>query len=602
MLYFRFFILISILFLQTSFAQNKKIQGYLLSTPANQDVVLLQVKNQSSKVKELSLGINQEFKINSTLPSLSEKKILIECRQKGNDQEVPPLTLWVDGQRFPFPKISKSDGNHNEENPIIWIDKEFSQSTEYEMLQAVKKIHGTTPLRIDTKEFPTHLSSIGKSPLIITSLSAFLNLSAQQKQNLKSAIYAGSTLLIAVGDGAGDEHSLQGFSGVKLGNINPPEDGYSVKIPSYRELFLDQQSIELVVNKGNTDTASNEDKSKPLLTENQLGLGRVRVLSIRLNHLLSSQLYRVAFSLNSPHEWDRDILSKGENKKEKEKEALLPLPTYQKIPRPGFEQLSHWLDDRFEPLNATEHLFQSQIIYIFLIAFILFQIAKRSVIYLGIAFICLLIIAFTSIPVNEKLQTHKAKLLYLPMEEGALVLGMIDLSFFYQGEQFKEIKTTEQASMVIPQISLLETQTQGLCLIHELELKLDDQQQAQAQDEVDMAITLSDQGLEQTKIEYTEEDELQKVETKDYYHSSWFLKGQLGSRQRIKFIATVNHIPAQQDQSITITSDGPWKGLELKALASPNPHDFLLPALLNKTEAWLVPQSKIQKFKPLELN
>jgi hypothetical protein len=640
---------------------NKKIKDYLLSTPGYQDVALLSFKNQNTKGKEIKIGIQDSLLVKSEVKGLSQKSFLIECRQKSASQEVPKFQFSLDGQFYQLPKIMKYDGDENTENPIIWIDLAFNQSSEYEMQQAVKKVHGILPIRISEDQFPTHFSVMSKAPLIIIGINTFLKLNDDQKQILKASVFAGAMLLIAVGDSIGQSNTLAGFSDIQLGGVEPPEDGYSSRVSSHRALFVGSNSRNLVIMDKTLDENGQYGNPKTLIAESPLGMGKVRVVGVRLNQLLSSQLYKVAFLLTLPETWKADLLNQDSLKKEKNKQKEeLTTVRYEKVQQPNFEQLSNWLNHRFEPLSATPHLFHSKLFYMIIIAIFLYMISKRSVIYLGITFLSILVIAFSNVPLSSKIQTHQAKLIYLPMDEGAVVLGMMDINFYYQGEQMKTLNLPFKGSQIQPQISLLETQTQGLCLLHEaIDLNpsnLEDHPSQNPDDQTDEGANVDERSntipinhvnsnadfvdevnqnkdqsntdaevskgvstvelqahLQGSKIENLEHSTTMKIEyEEDYdygnqsqkvsYLTTWFLNGQLGTRQRIKFIAIVDHIPQALDQTITITSEGPWKGSKLTTLMPPNLKTLPIPSEIQKIEAWQIEAKQAKPFKPLILN
>jgi hypothetical protein len=633
-----FFFIVILMGVTPLFAQsNKKIKDYLLSTPGYQDVALLSFKNQNTKGKEIKIGIEDSLLIKSEVKGLSQKNFLIECRQKSASQEVPKFQFSLDGQFYQLPKIMKYDGDENTENPIIWIDLAFNQSSEYEMQQAVKKVHGISPIRISEDQFPTHFSVMSKAPLIIIGINTFLKLNDEQKQILKASVFAGAMLLIAVGDSIGQSNTLAGFSDIQLGGVEPPEDGYSSRVSSHRALFVGPNSRNLVIMDKTLDENGQYGNPKTLIAESPLGMGKVRVVGVRLNQLLSSQLYKAAFLLTPPETWKADLLNQDSLKKDKDKDKdkhkeELTTSRYEKVQQPNFEQLSNWLDHRFEPLSATPHLFHSKLFYMIIIAIFLYMISKRSVIYLGITFLSVLVIAFSNVPLSSKIQTHQAKLIYLPMDEGAVVLGMMDINFYYQGEQMKTLNLPFKSSKIQPQISLLETQTQGLCLLHEAidldPLSSKDHQSQNFVDEVNQNKDQSDTDadvskgvstvelqahLQGSKIENLEHSTTMKIEyEEDYdygnqsqkvsYLTTWFLNGQLGTRQRIKFIAIVDHIPQALDQSITMTSEGPWKGSKLTTLMPPNLKTLPIPSEIQKIEAWQIEAKQAKPFKPLILN
>jgi hypothetical protein len=649
-----FFFIVILMVNHSLFAQsNKKIKDYLLSTPGYQDVALLSFKNQNTKSKEIKIGIQDSLLVKSEVKGLSQKNFLIECRQKSASQAVPKFQFLLDGQFYQLPQMMKYDGDENTENPIIWIDLAFNQSSEYEMQQAVKKVHGILPIRISEDQFPTHFSVLSKSPLIIIGINTFLKLNDDQKQILKASVFAGAMLLIAVGDSIGQANTLAGFSDIQLGGVEPPEDGYSSRVSSHRALFVGPNSRNLVIMDKTLDENGQYGNPKTLIAESPLGMGKVRVVGVRLNQLLSSHLYKAAFLLTPPETWKADLLNQDSLKKEKEKDKQkeeLTTPKYEKVQQPNFEQLSNWLDHRFEPLSATPHLFHSKLFYMIIISIFLYMISKRSVIYLGITFLSVLLIAFSNVPLSSKIQTHQAKLIYLPMDEGAVVLGMMDINFYYQGEQMKTLNLPLKSSQIQPQISLLETQTQGLCLLHEaIDLdpfhpetnqpqNADDQSNTiainhvtshvdsvdevnQNKEQIDTDADVSKgvstvelqahlQGNTSTNLEHSTTMKIEYEEDYDYgnqsqkvnYLTTWFLNGQLGTRQRIKFIAIVDQIPQALDQTLTITSEGPWKGSKMTTLMPPNLKSLPIPSEIQKIEAWQIEAKQAKSFKPLILN
>jgi hypothetical protein len=207
-----------------------------------------------------------------------------------------------------------------------------------------------------------------------------------------------------------------------------------------------------------------------------------------------------------------------------------------------------------------------------------------------------------------------------------------------------------KSSQIQPQISLLETQTQGLCLLHEaIDLdpfhpetnqpqNADDQSNTiainhvtshvdsvdevnQNKEQIDTDADVSKgvstvelqahlQGNTSTNLEHSTTMKIEYEEDYDYgnqsqkvnYLTTWFLNGQLGTRQRIKFIAIVDQIPQALDQTLTITSEGPWKGSKMTTLMPPNLKSLPIPSEIQKIEAWQIEAKQAKSFKPLILN
>jgi hypothetical protein len=341
------------------------------------------------------------------------------------------------------------------------------------------------------------------------SLKAFQSLSDQQRMILKASIAGGATLLIGTGDMTGSAKHLSEFSEVVLGDVNQPNRtllNHLMRVPSYRTLYVRGRVYPLVVSEG-----------IPILTESPLGMGKVRVLAIKLKDLTPGLVAKMALQVDQK-----------------------PL-----------KQLTQWLDLIAPPLTSPPYLLTHHLWILLLLIPLLFSTAKGRFLHLSGCIVGWVILSFFQSPLRDPTLVNRAYQVYLPLDQGAIVFGQIDLSSFIRGARLE--KAFDH------QISLVSTETQGACLIHE--------------------------------------------ESLDIPQSWWVIESSVGERQRFKYMAYLETMPrpkykkeATKQIKLPNWPRGPWSGVGLRPLA-PLARDLPMYSELDHLEAWQILSEQI-KFNP----
>ncbi|MEE2644361.1 MAG: hypothetical protein VYD19_05460 [Myxococcota bacterium] len=225
---------------------------------------------------------------------------------------------------------------------------------------------------------------------------------------------------------------------------------------------------------------------------------------------------------------------------------LNPGATTQKIFSIGAhqqEQLSAWIEGMMPPLSPPPHLLKGRLFWLILLLPLIFLFSRgRWRLLLGGGAVWLLL-ALLEMPVNAPLQIERAQLLYIPLNRGGVVLGQLDLSFYQRGIQ------SIPGSRSGIQSVLLDTPSEGACQIHALD----------------------------------------SLGGEDW----WLMQGQVGERQRFRFIASVETIPPPLPDlppaRLPSWPPGPWSGAPLQELSAAV-QDLPLALPIRSVQAWRLPQ------------
>ena len=493
-------ILILCLIGRTGFAKEPVFK-YHLSNIGDQGSVLLSIDNATTSYKQFSFGPKRGAHFERDLSPFEGARFLIQCHKRGDLQSHPELSLFLgSSQEWIPPFVVRSSDPKN----VIWIEAErkYRQTLEPLFISAIHGLHGKAPISINASAFPTHLSALTRTSLIMTSLSTFSSLSDERRQVLKTIVAAGATLVIGTGEMGGDDKVLNGFSPVALGDVNSNSGALlanMMRVPSYRTIYMKRGVYPLVM----ADEA-------PILVESRLGMGRVRVLAVKMNALTPGPISAAALTLDErPH-----------------------------------QQLYQWLDMSMPPLTAPPRLLTNHFWILLLLIPLLFWAARgRPLVILSVSLLWTLV-AFVRTPLYDETYISRAHMLYLPLDEGALVFGQVDVNSFRKGARSVQAHPMS--------FGLISTETEGACLIHE------------------------------------EKGEDQPVE------SWWVFDSEVGERQRFKYISYVNRTPRDTPhvaaQMIPQWPKGPWSGVRLEPL-SPILFDLPLRSDLDHIKAWRLPST-----------
>ena len=483
-------------------------QYYTLSSVGDRGVVELEINNPSTFEKQASFGPEEGEGFEWTLNRFQKRHYLLQCVQKNETQKAPRFHLTVDERKQDIPTFAVQTQHAKH---IIWVEqkKNYRSGLERSVKKAIQSIHNMQPVILSLDQFPTHLSSLARTSLIMMSLKVFQSLSDQQRMILKASVAGGATLLIGTGDMTGNRKYLSEFSEVVLGEVNQPNRAllnHLMRVPSYRTLYVRDQVYPLILADG-----------VPILTENTLGMGKVRVLAVKLNDLTPGIISDLALQVDQ---------------------------------RP-LEQLTQWLDLIAPPLTAPPYLLTHHLWLLLLFIPFIFSFAKGRLYHLSLLMLAWVILSFFQSPLRDPTLVNRAYQIYLPLDQGAMVFGQIDLSSF--------IKGTRLEAAFDHQISLVSTETQGACLIHE--------------------------------------------KSQNSPKTWWMIESSVGERQRFKYMAYLDTMPRPKYKNpetkqiqLPTWPRGPWSGLGLRPL-SPLVRDLPMYSELDHLEAWQILKEQL-KFVP----
>ena len=506
----------------------KVYDPYQITSHGDQSTIQIQVSNFGSKERDFLFGPSNGNRVVEHIPAFGSQRYLLQCLKRNDVQDMPPLEFNLGGVKADF-----YDWVTRSEDPrkIIWNRGSLQSSNQikWPLKKALTNIYNRPIRSVRTTSFVPLASAWSRAEIFLTSLKALSELSEEQLRILKMTVTGGSTLVIGTGDMEGDEHLLQQFISVGLGQVKATGGALLQQLPrvsSYRSLYPNLGSYPIVI----TD-------NEPIAIESQLGLGKVRVLAVRLNELTPSDIS------------NRILKSSWEAR----------------------DQLEEWLDLSMPPLTQPPRLLNDQVWLILFIIPLLFIFAKGSwQRVLGIAGLWLTI-AFLRPPLFDPTSISRAHLLYIPMDEGAMVLAQVDLNSFDRGGRSEIVKSE--------QFSIISTETQGACYIQPV---------IETNEESIAGLTDRSGKMSTSKLGW------------------WIIDSELGERQRFKYLAYVPRIPRHaegvENEFISEWPLGPWSGAQIEPL-SLIAKDLPIPADLSAVKAWRLPgNSMAEKVPPLVFN
>ena len=389
-----------------------------LSTPGDQSAVKLKVTNFASTPKSFKFGVVNGRFTEETLKAYQSREYLLQCLKRSIVQSIPQLEFMLGDQQVQFWELTT---RHSDPLKIIWNRgaPQNSNQLKWPLRSALKKIYDEPIHSVKSGDFLPVLSAWARTELFLTSLKALSDLSEEQQFVLKMMVTAGTTLVIGTGDVEGSDELLQRFTPVSLGEVKSTGGALLEQLPrvsSYRALFPRSGAYPLI----NTD-------GEPIAVESQLGLGRVRVLAVRLNELTTSEAAELVLQ--------SDLRSR--------------------------RQLEEWLDLAMPPLTESPRLLSDQVWILLLMIPLLFIAARGRSRYLLVGGGIWITLALIRPPLFVPTSIRRAHLLYIPMDSGAVVIGQADLNSFGRGGRPEHLNT--------PDVALISTETEGACLIHGLQ-------------------------------------------------------------------------------------------------------------------------------------
>lgn len=503
-----------------NFAHARGYDPYQISSLSDQSSIQIEVKNFGSVERAFKFGPQNGELIERQIKAYGAHRYQIQCLKRNDVQATPQLKFFL-GETEDKENAEFHDWVARSEDPkkVIWNtgslqnNNQMKWSLRKTLNQLFKRPIRT--VRVDT--FISQMSAWTRAEIFLTSLKALGDLSENQISILKMMVSSGMTLVIGTGDMEGDERLIQRFSPVSLGKVMTTSGALLEQLPrvsSYRRLFPRGEAQPMMIADGET-----------IATESQLGLGRVRVLAVRLNEITSGEAATQLLS----SDWR------------------------------ARKQLEEWLDLTMPPLTESPRLLSDSVWYLLLLIPFMFWYSAGRWRYILMSAILWQIANIVYPPLFASTSIRRAHMLYIPMDEGAVILAQVDLNSFDRGGRAEKVSAS--------QLALISSETAGACLIHNL---------AQLNASVDSS----------EKASVLNQDEENKGNT------WWVIDSDLGKRQRFKYIAYASKIPRShlniEDEVLSEWPPGPWSGATIEALA-PIQADLPIAADLGGVKAWRIP-------------
>ena len=395
---------------------------YQISSPGDQSTARLRVSNLGSVPREFKLGPRDGQRATQTLVAYESRDYLVQCLRRNDTQLIPELefTLGKRDQSFD-PWIT------HESDPlrIVWNRgaPQNSNRLKWPLRSLLMQMYHQKPRVTRSDSFLSEISAWSHTQLFMTSLKALSDLKPHQRFTIKMMVAMGVTLVIGTGDVEGEEQLLQEFVAVGLGEVKSSEGALLELLPrasSYRRLFARSGVYPLVIADG-----------EPIALESEFGLGRVRVVAVRLNEITRGEVARQLFK--------SDLRAK--------------------------HQLREWLDLSMPPISAPHRLLHDRVWLLIIIIPLIFLLSRREWKLIALGSVVWVTIALIRPPLFAPTSIRQANLLYIPMrtndaQEGAIVFGQIDLNSFDRGGRVQRFNRSH--------VSLISAETQGACLMHTL--------------------------------------------------------------------------------------------------------------------------------------
>ncbi|MCK6571844.1 hypothetical protein L6V77_12210 [Myxococcota bacterium] len=307
-----------------------------------------------------------------------------------DDEAARALVVALDRQRFSvtIPPIDFREGL-----PAVWIgDEARGAATLGAALEAagIRRV-----LRHPVAEMPRSFSALRFAPFLVAAAPDFARLDARQRSAVEQAVAAGGTLVLATGEGGLEPDLLRRWLGVTLGGIEHPGPAARAAVPravTLRQLGRTPEgpAAPLV-----------EADGLALVIESPFGLGRVRILAHALDELEPGPVAEAAFATGPD-----------------ERGPLLS-----------------WLQAGAPPLGGGRSPFGAAAWGCLGALVALGLVSRRMPRFAAAGTLPLLGAALALPPGGEPLEAEAARALLLPVAEGALVFGSVDLRFGRGGAQ-----------------------------------------------------------------------------------------------------------------------------------------------------------------------
>lgn len=319
-----------------------------------------------------------------TLTGYGTTVFLAQCLGGAGGHAPPALEVQLDRQRIPLavPALDFTEGA-----PALWLGSETSGAA---MLgEALRAAGVPRVIRRVPAEVPAAFGALRFAPFILASAPDFAALQPAQRAAVEQAVAAGSTLVLATGEGGVDAALVQKWTGVTLGEALHPGPAARAAVPR----AVAQRRLSFTPESGAHPLLVADDTS--LIVEAPWGLGRVRILAVALDELEPGTVASTAFGVPPD---DRGA-------------ALSWLAAQPALPSGGEIPFSPWVWATLVALAGLGVL------------------SRRSPRIAAAGAVPLLGAALYLPPGGPAVVAEEARVLVLPVGEGALALGALDLRF-----------------------------------------------------------------------------------------------------------------------------------------------------------------------------
>jgi hypothetical protein len=325
-----------------------------------------------------------------TLTGYGTTVFLAQCLGGAGGHAPPALEVQLDRQRIPLavPALDFTEGA-----PALWLGSETSGAA---MLGDALRAAGVPRvIRRVPAEVPAAFGALRFAPFILASAPDFAALLPAQRAAVEQAVAAGSTLVLATGEGGVDAALVQKWTGVTLGEALHPGPAARAAVPR----AVAQRRLSFTPESGAHPLLVADDTS--LIVEAPWGLGRVRILAVALDELEPGTVASTAFGVPPD---DRGA-------------ALSWLAAQPALPSGGEIPFSPWVWATLVALAGLGVL------------------SRRLPRVAAAGAVPLLGAALYLPPGGPAVVAEEARVLVIPVGEGALALGALELRFGRGGAQ-----------------------------------------------------------------------------------------------------------------------------------------------------------------------
>ncbi len=339
------------------------------------------VQNRSVHPLGIALGPADEDGVRLTLERYASGGFAAQCIAGARDA-APPLVLRIDRRATPIdvPPIGFPDGP-----PVLWIS---SRQSGRAALEAVVRgaLPEATVTHLELSAVPQTFAGLRFARLLLISAADFGRLDPQRRQAIADAVSAGVTLVVGTGEAGAAPDALRTLLPVTLGDVRRPTGALAA--------HLGRASAGRALRPEGRAVATMTADGRPVIVEARHGLGTVRVTAVSFAELSDGALARA---------------------------ALTPPP----------EPLGHvlrWLAQAPPPGEIHPSPFGAHIwLLLAILASALLFARRRPRFALMVAVPWWLVALFVP-PQWSATRLEAARVLYIPVPDGALAVGTIDLT------------------------------------------------------------------------------------------------------------------------------------------------------------------------------